>query len=844
MSQSKIIEAALKYAANGFSVIPTDQNKRSIITWKPYQETIATPEKVKEMFTDAYGLAVVCGKVSGGLEVIDVDSKYDLTGTLFEEFIQAITDVAPELVPKLVIATTKGKGYHLYYRCENIEGNQKLANRETTEEERKDNPHEKVKVLIETRGNLGYIIAAPTEGYKFIQGQLKDCISISPEEREIILQAARSFNQYHEPVREIRREDAKEYSASPFDDFNKRGDAVALLERHGWQFHSEKGGKTFFTRPGKSTRDGISGDYWHEKKWFAVFTTSSQFDPNKAYSPAALFTILECNNDWKEAARRLIADGFGKKRVFIDKKYEKLITNKRDGGATDEMIKHSLIAAHNISEDQAGKILDDFNTSQGEDISTFWSYNRGSGKLEFSRNKFLSFLSEVGGFYLYFYEPKKYRIIQDNNGLIEEATIEEIKKFILNYINELPVSFDGTTRETVLEMILKGGQIYFSEAVLEFLERKEIDFLKDTAKTAYFPFINGVVCVTATECKLKTYGELNKYVWKDHVINFAINVGKVEFGQVDFFHFIRLVCANDKERIARSISIAGYLLHKYKDPTKSFSIILGEETEDEREGGGTGKGIFINAISKLCNTEVVDGKNFKVEKTFAFQRASIATRIIAIQDVRKNLDFEGFYSIITEGITIERKNKDEIYIPYADSPKIVFTTNYTVNTSSNHAKRRVKLIEFSNHFSPRHTPMDHFGYTLFDDWDNDQWAKFYNFMFLCTQVYLESGIPDIEESESSKRKTIRLAYGEEFMSFFEEYATNGCREYKFLNDLHKTFLSLNDFDKKDYSSKRFSRGIEDAAKIFELGCKKNTNRQAGGRIEVKLENQLPERQTA
>ena len=54
------------------------------------------------------------------------------------------------------------------------------------------------------------------------------------------------------------------------------------------------------------------------------------------------------------------------------------------------------------------------------------------------------------------------------------------------------------------------------------------------------------------------------------------------------------------------------------------------------------------------------------------------TKVVAIEDVRKNVDFEGFYSIITEGITVEKKNKDELFIPYKDSPKILFTTNYTI----------------------------------------------------------------------------------------------------------------------------------------------------------------------
>jgi cell division protein FtsN len=42
---------------------------------------------------------------------------------------------------------------------------------------------------------------------------------------------------------------------------------------------------------------------------------------------------------------------------------------------------------------------------------------------------------------------------------------------------------------------------------------------------------------------------------------------------------------------------------------------------------------------------------------------NISTQLIIIEDCRKNLDFEGFYSKITEGVTVEKKNKDVVIKP-------------------------------------------------------------------------------------------------------------------------------------------------------------------------------------
>lgn len=78
------------------------------------------------------GLGVICGGVSGQLEVIDIDTKYDLSGKLFEDFMVEVQQADASLASKLLIATTINGGYHIYYRCENVGGNQKLASRPTT----------------------------------------------------------------------------------------------------------------------------------------------------------------------------------------------------------------------------------------------------------------------------------------------------------------------------------------------------------------------------------------------------------------------------------------------------------------------------------------------------------------------------------------------------------------------------------------------------------------------------------------------------------------------------------------------------------------------------------------
>ena len=213
---SNITEKAKEYLSYQISVIPTKEDKTPKITWEPYQSNRMTPEVVGRFFDRAPGIAILGGVVSGGLEVIDVDCKYDLTGSLWEDLWGLIEDNLPELFKSLVIAKTKNKGYHIYYRCNRVVGNTKLAQRPTTEEEkertyrgereagateeqaRKASQKDRIRALVETRGEGGYVVAPPTPGYEYIQGDPGNIPTITTGQRDLILSISRSFNQMEE----------------------------------------------------------------------------------------------------------------------------------------------------------------------------------------------------------------------------------------------------------------------------------------------------------------------------------------------------------------------------------------------------------------------------------------------------------------------------------------------------------------------------------------------------------------------------------------------------------------------------------------------------------------------
>ena len=315
----------------GLQFMPVKANKQPIV--KGWQ-TLAT----KHDLSNCEAVGLVCGKLSNNLEVIDIDTKYDLTGKLFDRYKRLIHNVDENLLNKIVVQKTKSGGYHFIYRCSTISGNLKLANRETTAEERqaaydkayqgelanskpenearikadKAAQNDKIRVLFETRGEGGQIVCSPSPGYEIVFGDYYSITEISPEERDILHGIARQFNEVIEEITLPKYKTERTKGLSSFDDYNERGNVVALLENHGWKIVHQKGPKTIFLRPGQTTSQS-SGNYDQVKKWFSVFTTSSEFEPEKAYLPYAVYAVLECSKNYSEASKKLYELGYGER---------------------------------------------------------------------------------------------------------------------------------------------------------------------------------------------------------------------------------------------------------------------------------------------------------------------------------------------------------------------------------------------------------------------------------------------------------------------------------------------------------------------------------------------------
>ena len=163
------------------------------------------------------------------------------------------------------------------------------------------------------------------------------------------------------------------------------------------------------------------------------------------------------------------------------------------------------------------------------------------------------------------------------------------------------------------------------------------------------------------------YENLGGYVWKDQIIDRDFDICNSD--DCDYKTFISNISNGNEGRINSVRSTIGFLLHGYKDKSFCPAVIVNDEVISDNPEGGTGKGLLVHGISELKKNIIINGKEFAFDKSFAYQLVSADTQILTFDDVRKNFGFENLFSVITEGITLEKKNKDAIKIPYEHSPE-------------------------------------------------------------------------------------------------------------------------------------------------------------------------------
>ena len=457
----------------------------------------------------------------------------------------------------------------------------------------------------------------------------------------------------------------------------------------------------------------------------------------------------------------------------------------------------------------------------------FWSKN-DKGMIKIIHILFKKFL-EDSGFYKYCPEGgKSYVFVKVTNNLIDHTSEKEIKDFILMQLIEL--------EDISIYNYFADNTRFFKEEFLSLLSTIDIYFIEDTKTSAYLYYKNCAVKITGSEITTIDYLDLGGYVWKDHIINRNFNRCSVS-ENFDYRVFIRNICNQDENRIKTMESTIGFLLHAYKNLSFCPAIILNDEVISDNPEGGTGKGLFMNSLNCMKKLVVIDGKSFAFERSFAYQLVSADTQILCFDDVKKHFDFERLFSVVTEGMTLEKKNKDAIKIPFSKSPKIAITTNYAIKGAGNSFARRKWELELHQHYTKTYTPLDEFGKLMFGDWNDDDWCEFDNYMLNNLQNFLVTGLVK-SKFVNLKIRQLSAETSHEFIEWCgliddqdrEIVLEPGVRLYK--NDLYDNFVreypDYGPSSRMSMSRTKFYKWLNSFA-MFKEGVPPEDGRDARGR---------------
>jgi hypothetical protein len=264
------------------------------------------------------GIGALTGAVSGNLELLEFDD-YD-TYLVFKE-LAAATGLG-ELVERIEAGyceQTPGGGVHWLARCSEVSGNTKLARRPKRPEEMR-HASDAVKTLIETKGEGGYVILAPSHGrvhpsggtYQLLRGGVTTIATITPEERGDLWALARTFDQMPAShARAVRQQGqhSRTRAGRPGDAFNLSATWEDVLAPHGWTHLYDRDAVGYWRRPGKDR--GVSATTnWQGSDLLYVFSTSTPFDAERGYSKFTAYAVLNHGGDFSAAARALAA-GYG-----------------------------------------------------------------------------------------------------------------------------------------------------------------------------------------------------------------------------------------------------------------------------------------------------------------------------------------------------------------------------------------------------------------------------------------------------------------------------------------------------------------------------------------------------
>lgn len=282
-----------------------------------------------------------------------------------------------------------------------------------------------------------------------------------------------------------------------------------------------------------------------------------------------------------------------------------------------------------------------------------------------------------------------------------------------------------------------------------------------------------------------------------------------------------------KMALINKIFAFGYMLHHFKERSKAWAPMAMDYKigEDSQCNGRSGKSLFFVTLGQMMKHVTLRGRDPKLmENKHLFAQVSRHTDMLFVDDCGKYLDPEIFYDSITGDLTVNPKGVDQYTIPFEESPKMAFTTNYVPQNFDPSSNARLLYMVFSDYYHEKtefndyresRSPHDDFQKDLFGyDYTEEEWVADIGVFLQCCKFYLRMsrlGVKIQPPMRNIVSRHNKAEMGENFRDWAEMYFS---LESGRLNKFIVRTDAFEDFKKFAGSSKMTMQAFSRKLKAF------------------------------
>jgi hypothetical protein len=463
---------------------------------------------------------------------------------------------------------------------------------------------------------------------------------------------------------------------------------------------------------------------------------------------------------------------------------------------------------------------------------------------------------------------------------ISENNLQELREIELNFRNHKKglewLHFKNGSLRITAELIEKVkhddvpnyilGKLEINDDIISHLIDKNIRVEKTPAieikpTTAYGLLLDKLKAATTTtereniNVELANFPELDRYevVINDEefiYVRFLKDLAHI-YWRKELEEKQELTNEEKKEQnllLANLMFVMGYMTSEYKNPGKPWLVFLQDLKISDigKSSGRSGKSLITMGMGKTRPSFYIGARRKDItEKTeFIYDGYTRHHNFIEIDDLYEFAEFDFFYTQVTGKREVNSKHISKQILDYDESGKMIISSNFELQKTDNSTIARLLNSGVSDYYHEKtkyndyretRSPLTKYGKMLFDEFTDEEWIKFYNFMAYCIQLQMrffkiQPPMANLEKRQLRRLMTHGVSRDEEFFKWANSYfiippdprpefspAENGyynvliVRENAFANFKN----TLTDLQQRKFKAPQFRQSLEAWCEYYE-----------------------------